>query len=316
MVQLGCVCVVDRSLIQGETDTFELNQLKFKTVAQYQYLEEGSMRHVYFYHHYTGNKAMFGIFFNHSKKANIFVLDTVRSNQMPNVGNLFNAERNAKIVSGIEDSNLPEPNFEFDVKFETEVRKIHRQIQRVLQGYRDEKRGPTLLAIQSPFSLSSLTSQMPDLGEFPQVPIHVTDPDTMYNILDWQHKGVRAMVRHFLGVKQFLSTAMEQSRYFHIPVGNLPRDTTSFGADLFYARHLQKHNTVLWASPGPRPDLGGHEHDDNRPVLEFEGTTATSQLNYPSCYSTVCAELDVDALAVTTILQVRCSFLFVQLPFI
>ncbi|KAG0692675.1 DNA polymerase epsilon catalytic subunit A [Chionoecetes opilio] len=303
MVQLGCVCVVDKSLSQAETDTFELNQLKFKTVAQYQYLEEGSMHHVYFYHHCSGNKAMFGIFFNHSKKANIFVLDTVRSNQMPNVRNLFNAERNSRIAGGKEESCLPEANFEFSVQFETEVRKIHRQIQQVLRGYRDEKRGPTLLAIQSPLRLSSLTSQMPDLGEFPQVPIHVTDPDTIYNVLDWQHKGVRVMVRHFLGVNQLLSKSVEQSRYFHIPVGNLPRDTTSFGADLFYARHLQKHNTVLWASQGPRPDLGGHEHDDNRPVIEIEGSTATSQLNHPNCYSTVCAELDVDALAVTAVLQ-------------
>ncbi|KAK8403806.1 hypothetical protein O3P69_000115 [Scylla paramamosain] len=303
MVQLGCVCVVDRSLTQGETDTFELNQLKFKTVAQYQYLEEGSMRHIYFYHHSSGNKAMFGIFFNHSKKASIFVLDTVRTNQMPNMANLYNTERNTRIASGIEDSNLPEANFEFDVKFETEARKIHRQIQRVLQSYRDEKKGPTLVAVQSPMRLTSLTSQMPDLGEFPQVPIHITDPETMYNVLDWQHKGARAMVRHFLGVKQLLSTSMEQSRYFHIPVGNLPRDTTAFGADLFYARHLQKHNTVLWASPGPRPDLGGHEHDDNRAVLEPDGISVTSQINHSSCYSTVCVELDVDALAVTTILQ-------------
>ena len=39
------------------------------------------------------------------------------------------------------------------------------------------------------------------------------------------------------------------SRYFHVPVGNLPKDTTMFGADLFYARHLRKQNFVLWCSP-------------------------------------------------------------------
>ena len=38
-------------------------------------------------------------------------------------------------------------------------------------------------------------------------------------------------------------------RYFHVPVGNLPKDTTMFGADLFYARHLRKQNFVLWCSP-------------------------------------------------------------------
>ncbi len=59
---------------------------------------------------------------------------------------------------------------------------------------------------------------------------------------------------------------MEQCRYFHIPVGNMPRDTTLFGCDLFFARHLQKHNHVLWCSPTERPDLGGKEADDNRYV--------------------------------------------------
>ena len=28
--------------------------------------------------------------------------------------------------------------------------------------------------------------------------------------------------------------------------GNMPRDTTVFGADRFYARHLGKNNFVLW----------------------------------------------------------------------
>ena len=63
---------------------------------------------------------------------------------------------------------------------------------------------------------------------------------------------------------------LEQSRYFHIPVGNLPEDTGIFGADLFYARHLQKHSHVMWVSPTERPDLGGREADDSRLVRPLE----------------------------------------------
>lgn len=305
IAQLGCVCVVDKFLARADTDTFELGQLKFKTVAQYQYLETGSLHHVYLYHHRSGNKAMFGIFFNHSKKGHIFVLDTVRSNQMPNLNTLFNNERNAKINKGFEEIQLPESNYTFEIKFETELRPVYRQIQRLLQAYREEKKGPTFLAIQSPHDLTTITTLMPGLGEFPQVPIHVTEVENLYNVLDWQRVGAKAMVRQYLGLKQLLHTAMEQSRYFHVPVGNLPRDTTAFGADLFYFRHLQKHNSVVWCSPGQRPDLGGHEHDDNRLVAELEEAASVAQLNNPGCYSTVCVELDLDALAVTTLLQVR-----------
>ena len=57
---------------------------------------------------------------------------------------------------------------------------------------------------------------------------------------------------------------LEQCRYLHVPLGNLPKDATAFGCDLFYARHLQKHSHLLWCSMSERPDLGGKEADDNR----------------------------------------------------
>lgn len=41
---------------------------------------------------------MFGLFFPASKKASVYVVDTVRTNQMPNMTNLFNAEHAAKLV--------------------------------------------------------------------------------------------------------------------------------------------------------------------------------------------------------------------------
>jgi len=57
---------------------------------------------------------------------------------------------------------------------------------------------------------------------------------------------------------------LENSRYLHIPVGNFPKDSTMHGCDVFYARHLNRHNHVLWCSNTERPDLGGKEADDNR----------------------------------------------------
>jgi len=71
---------------------------------------------------------------------------------------------------------------------------------------------------------------------------------------------------------------LEQCRYFHVPLGNLPKDTTLFGCDLFYARHLQKHNHVLWCSPTDRPDLGGKEADDNRYTLNINHTEIVAEM--------------------------------------
>ncbi|KAJ8316137.1 hypothetical protein KUTeg_006151 [Tegillarca granosa] len=95
---------------------------------------------------------------------------------------------------------------------------------------------------------------------------------------------------------------MEQCRYLHIPVGNMPKDITMFGCDLFFARHLQKHNHIWWCSMTERPDLGGKEADDNRLCMELEEKSST-ELNHPGSYSTVCVELDVSSLAVNTIIE-------------
>ena len=247
---------------------------------------------------------MFGVFFSPTKKAHIFVVDTVRSNQMPNMQNLYNAERSHKLKSAQEENlHLPAENFNFEIKFETELRHVYKQIQKLLQGYRDEKKGPTFIAVQSPHDFLSLSSLIPGMTEFPMVPVHVADIDGLYNVLDWQRVGARTMVRHFLGYLTIYHMTLEQSRYFHVPVGNLPSDTTSFGADLFYARHLQKHSCVLWCSPTIRPDLGGHEFNDNRLVVELEETALVTEINNPGYYESVCIELDIDALAVTTLLE-------------
>ena len=50
---------------------------------------------------------------------------------------------------------------------------------------------------------------------------------------------------------------MEQARYAHIPLGNIPSDPALFVSDVFYSRHLIRHNHVLWVSPTDKPDLGG-----------------------------------------------------------
>ena len=54
-----------------------------------------------------------------------------------------------------------------------------------------------------------------------------------------------------------LQNQLEQARYAHVPLGNLPSDPALFVSDVFFSRHLLRHNHVLWASPTDKPDLGG-----------------------------------------------------------
>uniref|UniRef100_A0A8C5NU58 DNA polymerase epsilon catalytic subunit n=1 Tax=Jaculus jaculus TaxID=51337 RepID=A0A8C5NU58_JACJA len=304
LVRLGCVCVVNKQLVRHlscwEAETFDLEHLEMRSLAQFSYLEPGSIRHIYLYHHSQGHKALFGIFIPSQRRASVFVLDTVRSNQMPSLSALYSAEHSL-LLEKLGPELLPPPKHTFEVRAESNLKTICRAIQRFLLSYKEERRGPTLIAIQSSWELRRLTSEVPVLEEFPLVPVHVADKIS-YGVLDWQRHGARRMIRHYLNLDTCLSQAFEMSRYFHIPVGNLPEDISTFGSDLFFARHLQRHNHLLWLSPTSRPDLGGKEVDDNRLIMEFEDQ-ATVEVNSPSCYSTVCVELDIQNLAVNTILQ-------------
>ncbi|XP_046479124.1 DNA polymerase epsilon catalytic subunit 1 isoform X1 [Neodiprion pinetum] len=309
ILQLGCICVVDRSAaadIKTGTDTFHLNQLQFKSIATQPYLERKQvLKHIFLYHHWSavGQKAMWGLFLAPTKRAYIFVLDSVRTNQMPNMNTLYVSERNNLLNSDIQNyvKSLPD-EIQFNVRVETDLKQVQRLVQSALQAYKNEKKGPTLLAIQSPIDISVLSRQMPVLTEFPMVNTHIQDMENLYSTLDWQRVGAKAMIRHYLKSDQILDLMIQQCRYFHAPIGNLPADPTIFGADLFYARHLQKHNFVLWCSPTERPDLGGSENDDNRLLTDFEESSSCAA-NNAGTYSSTCVELDVESLAVNTLLQ-------------
>ncbi|KAJ8035463.1 DNA polymerase epsilon catalytic subunit A [Holothuria leucospilota] len=306
LVNLGCVCQVNRDyarfLAGKELETFDLQQLEFRTVAQFPYLPADSFRRIFFYHHFSGTKMICTLFFSTSSTASVFALDTVRDNNMGNLSSVYQLERKAKLEKGADPSILPPGEQTFEVQVEKDDKKIFRAIHRLLSAYKDEKRGPTIIAVQSSSTNEELYQLVPNLSEFPLVRIHVTDSKDLYNVLDWQRQGARRMIKHYLNVDVLLMNYIEQSRYFHLPVGNMPEDSGIFGADLFYARHLQKQNHVLWASPTDRPDLGGREADDNRLVTEFEESSAV-EVNQSDFYQTVCIELDMASLAVNTLLQ-------------
>ncbi|KTG05421.1 hypothetical protein cypCar_00016258, partial [Cyprinus carpio] len=259
LVQLGCMCMVNKQVVRDlagrEADTFDLEHLEMRSLAQFSYLEPGSVRHICLYHHSQGHKALFGIFIPSQRKASIFVLDTVRSNQMPNLSSLYGAERTALLEKTTEELLPPEKHL-FEVRAENDVKAIYRTLQRILLNYKEERRAPTLIAVQSNWELRRLAAGMTVLEEFPVVPVHVID-EINYSVLDLQRHGARRMIIHYLNLDSCLSQAFDMARYYHLPVGNLPQDISIFGSDLFLAHHLRKHNHLLWLSPTARPDLGG-----------------------------------------------------------
>lgn len=182
-----------------------------------------------------------------------------------------------------DDDLLPPEEITFEIRVETDMAQVYKILQKLLQTYKDDKRGPTLLAIQSVMEVHDLQVNIPHFADFPQVQIHVQvsffdlsfiriinkkisfkDIEELYSVIDWQRVGARAIVRHYLNSERVLELMAEQCRYFHLPLGNMPADPAVFGSDLFFARHLIKNNHVLWCSSTDKPDLGGSQENDAR----------------------------------------------------
>ncbi|XP_062505128.1 DNA polymerase epsilon catalytic subunit A-like isoform X2 [Corticium candelabrum] len=304
LVKLGCVCRVSRQdakLLAGrETNTFDVNQLDFKTLAECShYLEDGAIKHIYFYHSCLDQRAMLGVFIPHLKKASVFVVAPARSNQMPNMNNLYQAERAANLQRCEQEGVppvVPPHGHTFDVRIDTNYR------QRLLTEYQQSKRGPTVILVQSSWDIHQLMASLKLLEEFPLAPIPSSDVDDQYPLLDWQRYAARRMVQHYLNSEAWLAAQLEHARYAHIPIGNFSSDPALLVADVFFARHLLKQNHVMWTSPTERPDLGGKEDDDYRLMTSLEDGSGC-EVNQPGSYATVCIELQIESLAVNAVLQ-------------
>ncbi|XP_025837463.1 DNA polymerase epsilon catalytic subunit A [Agrilus planipennis] len=305
LVFVGCVCKVLPDSKNASMDTFNLDKLEMTSISKQPYLEDGCIKHIFLYQHRLNNKSrqMFGLFLTPLNKSIIIVVDSVRTNLMPHMNNLYQAERKAKIErKGKENVKLPPEIITFEIRVETDLKQVYKAIQKALQMYKDEKKGPTMVAVQSYDELSYLQAQISNLNEYPTMQVHVKDMDDLYNNLEWQKIGARALVRHYLNSEEAISLTIKQCRYFHLPVGNMPSDPALFGADLMFARHLIKQNHVLWCSPTERPDLGGSQENDARLLAETR-ESSSEVCNNPGWYSSVCIELAIDSLAINTLLQ-------------
>lgn len=78
-----------------------------------------------------------------------------------------------RMEKNADDDSLPSDEINFEVKIETSIAQVYKSLQKFLQAYKDEKKGPTLVAVQSTLDVGELQSNISGLVDFPQVQIHV-----------------------------------------------------------------------------------------------------------------------------------------------
>lgn len=58
-----------------------------------------------------------------------------------------------RLTKGADEDMLPPSGHRLEYKLEKDVHQVYRGIQRMLSAYKDEKRGPTYIAVQSPLGM-------------------------------------------------------------------------------------------------------------------------------------------------------------------
>lgn len=71
------------------------------------------------------------------------------------------------------DDLLPPEGIQFEVRVETDLSQVFKLFNKALNVYKEEKKGPTLLAIQSTMELQILQNGIGSFGDFPQTQIFV-----------------------------------------------------------------------------------------------------------------------------------------------
>ncbi|KAJ1920549.1 DNA polymerase epsilon catalytic subunit [Mycoemilia scoparia] len=291
-----------------------------------------NLKYIYLYHATAKDgRQFFGLFLTPTSQAHVFIVDShTRQLQIPNLEKLYSAkarEHKAQLDSQAESGNTTKEIFEypsimtFQANSYSTPKAAYRALNSALTKYSNERRGATMLVYHSPIQSHKMAANVRMLEEFPLAPMpsHVTDGSLAP--LDWQRHAARRMMVHYLHISAWVQDRVELAQYSGIPMANLPSDLPIFLADIFFARRLVAAKHVLWWSPSARPDLGGREADESE-VTSFEldaflgdtGTTNTGlnahslapgrvETNVPGSYNTVCVDLDVQGLAVGTVVQ-------------
>jgi DNA polymerase epsilon subunit 1 len=174
LINLGCQCGPKKETKKTDLDSYALKELEMKNEATY-LSNANALKLLYIFAHFSSSKLMVGFFIPGSNSAQVFVLDTVRTNNMPNMNNLFNAELEKRSKIGISSDLLPNANYKFEIKIETNETKIYKALDRALAAYKDEKRGATYIALQSNIDDVELRESVPIIDDFPIVKINVKE---------------------------------------------------------------------------------------------------------------------------------------------
>ncbi|XP_020973386.1 DNA polymerase epsilon catalytic subunit A isoform X3 [Arachis ipaensis] len=295
IVQLGCVCKVDKSAKQRSLqDSWNLSELHMKTTTECSYLEQ-LISFFYLYHSISEGRAIYVGYFPASKAITVVVVNPYQNKDL----SLAYLERQFHdACQALSIQPPPRNSISFKVDYVSHVKDAETLMQRAINDRRNEYHGPMVAIIECP-NVQLLKLGIRSLDDFPCLSIPCNARDSQYQILGWQQVAGKIGMQRCAASGQWLNERIALSRYAHVPLGNFELDWLIFTADTFFSRALRDSQQVLWISDGGLPDLGGINDEETCFLDEVHQPVLT----YPGAYRKVTVELKIHHLAVDALLK-------------
>ncbi|OLY79611.1 DNA polymerase epsilon catalytic subunit A, partial [Smittium mucronatum] len=275
-------------------------------------------------------RALISVIFPGLSTGNVYGVDSDKQNVMQQIRNI--KKYYADGLASLDKNKLSyscNEEMDFEITVTGSIQKVYTHLQSVLSKYlSNNSNKPTMIAHYSISPFSDLVKNVRILEEFPNIPISVNEQDkttasTNSGIpnFNWHLGSSKVMISRLLSSSIYLNERMFMSEYGDIPMANIPmEDPSTFLSDVTFARQLISNKHVLWWSTSKFPDLGGREEDETGYLfMETEsldknenqelGKKSNLQndnglyLSEPGSYHSMCVEIEMDNLAVNSVLQ-------------
>ncbi|KAL6947333.1 DNA polymerase epsilon catalytic subunit [Hanseniaspora vineae] len=279
------------------------NIADLKAVESDRYLQRFDMMTCYLLHIVTNiGYEFFLVHKSWDETCEVFVKKPTSSAQELNqktLVNMFKAQYQKKFekVSKFEKFIKISDHTEFAIIHDTDVKKVHRKLEKTLSQAKDEHGSKLVLLLQSPY-INSMLLSVNILNSIPL--IHFSMAELKLPQINWVNVVCKRFVNHLLSLGSWISNLLMLSKYSNIPIGNMNLDNLGYMLDVLYARKLTVQNIGLWWNDKqPLPDYGGEEK--NLDITSFFQNSMEA-INNSEIYDTVVLEVEMSNLMINTVL--------------
>ncbi|KAD4583994.1 hypothetical protein E3N88_21595 [Mikania micrantha] len=294
ILQLGCVCKVDKSAKKRNAkDGWNLSELNMKTTTECSYLES-SISFFFLYHSIFEGRGIYLVYFSSWSTILAVMVNPFQNKELtpPILEKQFREACQALLI----EPPMPRDAFTFKVDYVGNPKDAEKILQRAISDFRSQLHGPAIAIIECP-DVELMKSGIRALDDFPCV--NIPSRDCKYQALGWQIVAAKFGMHRCATSSRWLNERIALSRYSHVPLGNIEQDWRIHTADVFFARALRdREQVMLWISDNGNPDFGVDNEEEtcyfdevNQPVLTCDGA-----------YQKVTVELKIHNLAVNALI--------------